>query len=334
MLGQTAGGCVGQLVDNFEVTRHLERGQLLGRVGAEDADVEGAPGGGNDERLHLLFRQLRRHADHRGFGDVGMALECSLDLRRRQVLATATEHLLLASDERVRVVGVGGDEVAGAEPTVVHHRRGFVGHLVVAAHDHRIAQLELAGTSDAHVGAFVVEDPRVVHVTELRMLTHRPERAERTRAVRPDQPVRRLRERVPAHDLDPETRLHLLLALALGRRARVAEPQRIVGVVGALRLTHEDLEHRADRVELGGLERAGRVEEATRGEPGQKGEARTGRDRSERRVRGRVDVEQRQRRHEPVVSGELASSTGSPRRPSRRRDASASRASSVRWYPT
>ena len=58
------------------------------------------------------------------------------------------------------------------------------------------------------------------------------------------------------------------------------------------------------RVELGGAEPAGGVEEPARREAGQEHEARTRRDRPERRVRGRVDVEQRQRRHQPVVGGE------------------------------
>ena len=108
-------------------------------------DVEPrAAGRGNDERLHVLFRQLRRHADDRGFGDVGMAFEHGLDLGRREVLAPPADHFLLAPDERVRAVAVVDDEVAGAQPTVDEHRGGLLRHLVVAAHDRGVAQLELA----------------------------------------------------------------------------------------------------------------------------------------------------------------------------------------------
>jgi hypothetical protein len=111
-------------------------------------------------------------------------------------------------------VGVRLDEVARAQPAVVHDRRGLVGHLVVAPHDRRVAQLELADLADGHLPV-VGEDPGVVHVAELGMLAHRAERSVWALAVRPDQGVGRLREPVPAHDLETEAGLDLELALPL-----------------------------------------------------------------------------------------------------------------------
>ena len=194
MLGQTARGRMGKVVDDLDVARHLERGELFRDERVELVHVDGPAGSGDDERLHVFFRQVRRHADHRGFGDVGMAFERRLDLGRRQVLAPAAQHLLLASDERVGVVGVGGDQVAGAQPAVVHDRRGLVRHLVVAAHDHRVAQLQLAGAAE-------VDLRRRRHRARARRSRDRaagvdgPTRASRTGACRVSRSIRRVTRR-------------------------------------------------------------------------------------------------------------------------------------------
>ena len=103
---------------------------------------------------------------------------------------------------------------------------------------------------------------------------------------------------------EAEAALELEVALLGRRRARVGEPQRVVGVVRALGLAHQDLEHRADRVELGGAVAPGGVEEPAGREAGEQHEARARGDRAQHRVRGRVDVEERQRRHQPVVRGQ------------------------------
>ena len=117
---------VRQLVDDLDVARHLERASCS-RANAAPRRIStgGAARRGNDERLHVLLRQLRRHADHRGLGDVGVALEHGLDLGGRQVLTAPADHFLLAADERVRAVVVVDDEVAGLQPTVDEHRRGL-----------------------------------------------------------------------------------------------------------------------------------------------------------------------------------------------------------------
>ena len=144
VLRQPVGRRVRQLGDDLDVARHLERGELLARERVQRGEVGRTPGRGDDERLHVFLRQVRRHADHGRLGDVGMAFERGLDLGGRQVLAAAADDFLLATEERVGLVGVDAHEVAGAQPAVDDHRRGLLRHLVVAAHDHRVAQLELA----------------------------------------------------------------------------------------------------------------------------------------------------------------------------------------------
>ena len=74
----------------------------------------------------------------------------------------------------------------------------------------------------------------------------------------------------------------------------------MVGVVGTLGLSHQDLEHRAYGVELGRLVAAGGGDEIAGGEARKEHETPAGHDRAQRRIRRSVDVEQRQRGHEPV----------------------------------
>ena len=71
------------------------------------------------------------------------------------------------------------------------------------------------------------------------------------------------------------------------------------------RLAHQDLEHRADGVELGRAVTPRRVEEPARREPGTQHQPGADRERPEHGVRRRVDVEQRQRGHHPVRRRQL-----------------------------
>jgi hypothetical protein len=276
---------------------------VVPRVRVQPSDVDRAVGCGDDERLHVFFRQRGRHAHHGGLRDVGVAFEHPFHFRGREVLTPPADHFLPTPDEGVRAVAVVAHEVAGLQPPVDDDGRGLLGHFVVAAHDCGVVQFELADLSRRDRFA-VLDDAHVVHMAEGRVLPRRPEAAVGPFAVAPDQRVRRLRHRVAAHELQAEARLDLELALARRRRARVAEAQRVVGVVRARGLPHQDLEHGADRVELRRAVRAGRVEERAGRVTGQQHEARGRGDGTERRVGGRVDVEQRQRRHQPVVARE------------------------------
>src|SRR5205823_6256956 len=83
---------------------------------------------------------------------------------------------------------------------------------------------------------------------------------------------------VAAHDLEAEAGLDLELPLSVRRRPRVTEPNGVVGVVGTLGLAHQDLEHRADGVELGRLVATGGGDEIAGGEAGEEHEAPNGRE--------------------------------------------------------
>ena len=136
------------------------------------------------------------------------------------------------------------------------------------------------------------------------MLARAAQTLERARPVPPAEPVGALGEGVSADDLDAEAALDLEVALARRRRARVAEAQRGAGVVGTLGLSHQHLQHRADGVELGRSIATRRVEESAGREPWQQHQPGARRDRAEHRVRRGVDVEERQRGHQPVVAGQ------------------------------
>ena len=170
-----------------------------------------APGSGHDERLHVVLGQLGGHADDGCLGDVGVSLEDRFDLGRRQVLSPPADHVLLPADEGVVAVFVLGDEVAGPQPTVDQHLRRLIGHLVVATHDGRVAELQHAHLAQIS-RASLHHDPRVVHVAELGVLSHRAERSIRARTASPDQAVGRLRKGVAAPDLEPEAGFDLELA--------------------------------------------------------------------------------------------------------------------------
>ena len=228
-----------------------------------------------------------------------------LDLGGGQVLPTAAQHLLAACDEGVGAVAVHGHQVAGVEPAVDDGGSGLLRHLPVPGRDRGVAQQQLTGLTGAHVPAVLVDHAGRVDRAEPRVLPGGAEGPERARAMSPDQAVGRLRHAVAAHDSQAEALLEGLLPGAGGGGAGVAQPQRGVGVVRAHRLAPQDLQHRTDGVELRRPVPPRAVQEAAGREPGQQHQTGTAGQRPQHRVGGRVDVEQRQRGHQPVVAREL-----------------------------
>ena len=230
VLGHASGGRVRELGDRLHVAGHLERCEQGGRVRPDRGQV--GIRGGDQEGLDLLLGQLGGHADHRDLEHVGMGGQRLLDLDRRDVLAPPPDHLLDPADEGVGAGRVGRHQVARAQPAIGReHIRGLLGHAPVSLHHGRVSQLELAHLADARRPALVhhaalVDDP------ERRVLADAPERAVRAGAARPDRAVRRLGHGIAAHDAKAEAGLDLELALLRRRRAGVAQPQRVVRVVG------------------------------------------------------------------------------------------------------
>ncbi len=137
------------------------------------------------------------------------------------------------------------------------------------------------------------------------MLADGTERAVGPGAVAPDRAVGRLGEGIAAGDAKAEAGLGLELTFLARRRSRVAEAQRVVGVVVPLGLAEEDLQHRPDGVELRRPVAAGVVQEAAAGEGREQDEARPRRHRPERGVGRGIDVEEGQGRHQSILGGQL-----------------------------
>src|ERR1051325_3190944 len=98
---------LGQLGDEFDVARHLERRESLGAV--------------RPDRI--------RHAEDRRLGDFGMGIQHALDLLGRDVLVAALNHVFFAVDEEEKAVFIDIAQIAGMEPAVLDRRGGRRGIL-------------------------------------------------------------------------------------------------------------------------------------------------------------------------------------------------------------
>src|SRR5581483_9471907 len=92
-----------------------------------------------------------RLPDRGAVHDRGVRGERLLDLARVHLEAGDDDHLLLAVDDRVVAVLVDGRDVAGVQPAVADRRLRLVGTVVVAVHELRAAQYELARLADAEL---------------------------------------------------------------------------------------------------------------------------------------------------------------------------------------
>ena len=180
------------------------------------------------------------------------------------------------------------------------HPLGLLGHAPVAEHHGRVAQLELAVSTSTRVTRASLTWPSVgCWRGEPSVPYGRVPR-------RPDHPVGRLGHRVAAHDPQAEALLDLQLALAPAATGRCSTSRsglsasssrsgwRIrISSIAPIALNSVAPWRRAES-----RKRAGR-EAREQHEPGARG------DRAEHGVGGRVDVEERQRGHQPVVGGQL-----------------------------
>ena len=141
-------------------------------------------------------------------------------------------------------------------------------------------------TPGARGAAINLDDTRVVDMPERGCWRERAESAERARAGRTG-PARTgdSESAYPQMSAKAEARLDGVVSFAIGRRARVTEPERVIRVVGSTRLAHQDLEHRAEGVELGRATAAGSRKRARR-EAWKQPEAHTGRERAKGGIPG------------------------------------------------
>src|SRR5262249_36671055 len=115
----------------------------------------------HDAGTHPLAPLEIRYADHGGLLDRGMRLQDRLDLRRRDVLAAADDHVVLAAGDVEVAVGVEPAHVPRRKPAVAHE--GGFADAGVALHHTRRANADLADLTRCE-GAAVVADDLHLHV--------------------------------------------------------------------------------------------------------------------------------------------------------------------------
>src|SRR5690349_13894937 len=99
-----------------KLTRDLEPAEMETTVALELVDVETCAGLQHDRGHHALAPAGIRHADHGRLADLRQLVDDALDLGRRDVLAAADDHVLLAVGQVQETVVVEMADVARAEP--------------------------------------------------------------------------------------------------------------------------------------------------------------------------------------------------------------------------
>ena len=234
-----------------------------------------------------------------------MRVEDELDLPGAQVLTPPADDLLLPAQEVVEAVVVLADEVAGVQPTVAHCRRRLFGEPVIAEHDRRVAQQQLARRAGLDRRALVVDDERFIHTAQPRVLAEPADGAVRRRFVTgPDHPVRRLGQRVAAGQGDTEAVFELEVAFPGRCRPAEADPGLVPPVVVSGGRLQEHPDHGADDVELCRPRPADAVPERAEREALEERERHPEGQRSEGGVRLGVEMEEGQAGEHVVVGAE------------------------------
>ena len=200
--------CGGARFQGLPEPGDLERGEAVARPGAQLLEVQAAAGGGvrrmPSPRPRSTQTGTATTATSRTSGCVAIASSTSVGERfspRRRSVSTS----LTPRDEREGAVVVPGDEVAGVEPAADQRGLRLLRHVPVAR---RSRWGSAAGAPPprpaSNVEIVVVDDARLVHGAECGVLAGGAKGAERSFAVPPDQPVRRLRHRVAADDAETE----------------------------------------------------------------------------------------------------------------------------------
>src|SRR5438552_878271 len=92
-----------------------------------------------------------RHADRGGVHHRRVRGQCLLDLAGIHIESGDDDHLLLAIDDRDVSVRVDRRDVAGVQPAIAQGLRGLFGPLVVAVHELRPSEDELARLTGRHL---------------------------------------------------------------------------------------------------------------------------------------------------------------------------------------
>src|SRR5207237_4168147 len=85
-----------------------------------------------------------------------------LDFDRRDVLATPSNHLLVATGQKDVAITIDRAGVAGAQPAVAQGLPGDLGGLPVSRRDHRISKAQLANLA-VRCGAVWSDNAQFIH---------------------------------------------------------------------------------------------------------------------------------------------------------------------------
>jgi len=112
-------GFAWQRVDEHDVARHLEPGQVRLDEVAHGILVQVGAWRGDDEGSQPLAEVRIGHADHRRLDDAFVALEQVLDLAREHVLTAGHDHVVVAPVHVEAPVAIEvADVAAGHQPSI------------------------------------------------------------------------------------------------------------------------------------------------------------------------------------------------------------------------
>src|SRR5262245_11653829 len=191
-LEDLAGGADRQRIAELDSTRVFVGGELLAAPGEQLLLRDRRPRLAHDEGLDFLPEPLVRDADNGNERDSGMSHHHLFEFTWIHIHARPDHHVLLAVDDREVPVRIERPDIAGMEPPVPHDFSGRVRPVVVALHDVRSADHDLAALPRRHRPAAVVD---AAHVDTEDRLPHRA-RLARTGQLVETGHRRRLREAV------------------------------------------------------------------------------------------------------------------------------------------
>ena len=108
-----------------------------------------------------------RDTRHGRLGHLRVGRQDFFHLARPDFHAARFDQFLLAVQDVEIPIGIHAGDIAGVQPAIPQRLGGFLGHIVVAQHDLRTLDDQLAGLSDRHFGKAILQaDDFCIHVRE------------------------------------------------------------------------------------------------------------------------------------------------------------------------
>src|SRR2546423_1989791 len=171
-----------------------------------------------------------------------------LDFGRRDVVATPSNHVLVATGQKDVAVTIDGAGVAGAQPAVAQGLPGDLGGLPVPRHDHRISKAQLTNLAFRGIGAIWSDNAQFIRKGSRDRLPWAPDAsplAARGRALDAAEGI--LAQPIAGDDPDAKARLERRTLLRIRTGSGVDRAQRRLDP-GGLWLRGDEVEHGANHV--------------------------------------------------------------------------------------